>query len=321
MTEIIPVAGGKGGVGKTIVTANLALALAHEGKTVIAVDLDLGASNLHTCLGIRNRRQGIGHFVYGEASSLESLLMPTDYRRLFFIPGDALLPGTANLPFHRKARLIRDVAKLTADYVLLDLGAGSSYNVVDFFLTGPRGMVVIAPETTSILNAYSFLKTSLYRLIYRSLPPKSPQRQAVADFVTTRLEGTEADFRELVRRVAQQWPEDGRRLGEVITSFAPRVILNMGKSPHDIAIGARLRSIAEKNLNIAVEYVSFLHYDEAVSRSVLDRRPILETAPRSAFSEGITRTAKRVIESASPAYKPLYEDDLEDLAEQAGRGL
>ncbi len=58
MNTIIPIASGKGGVGKTIFTANLGIALANKGKTVIAIDLDLGSSNLHTCLGIKNRHPG-----------------------------------------------------------------------------------------------------------------------------------------------------------------------------------------------------------------------------------------------------------------------
>lgn len=63
MTAIVPVASGKGGVGKTIATANLGISLAQAGKTVILADLDLGAANLHTILGIRNRQPGIGHII------------------------------------------------------------------------------------------------------------------------------------------------------------------------------------------------------------------------------------------------------------------
>jgi flagellar biosynthesis protein FlhG len=67
---IIPIASGKGGVGKSFLTANLAMALAAMGHRVIAVDLDLGGSNLHTFLGLANRYPGIGDFINGAAPNL-----------------------------------------------------------------------------------------------------------------------------------------------------------------------------------------------------------------------------------------------------------
>ena len=132
MNTIIPIASGKGGVGKTIFTANLAITLAKMGKTVIVVDLDLGSSNLHTCLGIKNRHPGIGNFIFDKGTSLESLIVKTEIDRLYFIPGDSLIPGTANMQYFVKQKLIKGINNLVADYILLDLGAGSSFNIIDF---------------------------------------------------------------------------------------------------------------------------------------------------------------------------------------------
>ena len=66
---IIPIASGKGGVGKSFITANLAIALAKLGKQVIVADLDFGGSNLHTCLGIHNTHPGIGDFLRARFAS------------------------------------------------------------------------------------------------------------------------------------------------------------------------------------------------------------------------------------------------------------
>ena len=70
---IIPVASGKGGVGKTFIAANLAIALAEMGHRVIAVDLDLGGSNLHSFLGLSNRHPGIGDFLKARTAELDEL--------------------------------------------------------------------------------------------------------------------------------------------------------------------------------------------------------------------------------------------------------
>ena len=63
--QIIPVASGKGGVGKSLLSANLAIALGQSGKKVILADLDLGASNLHLVLGVQSPKQGLGTWLTG----------------------------------------------------------------------------------------------------------------------------------------------------------------------------------------------------------------------------------------------------------------
>ena len=94
---IIPIASGKGGVGKSFITANLAIALAKLGKQVIVADLDFGASNLHTCLGIHNTNPGIGDFLRARYSKLEDLLVETENENLKFLAGDVRSPFLANM--------------------------------------------------------------------------------------------------------------------------------------------------------------------------------------------------------------------------------
>ena len=84
---IIPIASGKGGVGKSFIAANLAIALAKLGKQVIVADLDFGGSNLHTCLGIHNTNPGIGDFLRARYSKLEDLLVETENENLKLLAG------------------------------------------------------------------------------------------------------------------------------------------------------------------------------------------------------------------------------------------
>src|SRR5262249_3249095 len=95
---IIPVAGGKGGVGKSFVTANLDVALAIRGQSTIVVDLDLGNSNLHSFLGLENRYPGIGEYLRGTVDrSTAELVIPTGIPHLSFLPGDGRMPFMANI--------------------------------------------------------------------------------------------------------------------------------------------------------------------------------------------------------------------------------
>ena len=110
-----------------------------------------------------------------QESDFNNLLQATGIPGLQFIAGDCLFPGTANMDFFTKKKILMNLERLNADYVILDLGAGSSYNVIDFFLTSYKGTIVVTPELTSILNAYSFLKSTVFRFCYRQFLAKSPE--------------------------------------------------------------------------------------------------------------------------------------------------
>jgi len=318
MKTILPIASGKGGVGKTILSANLGVCLARAGKTVVMVDLDLGGSNLHTCLGVRNNKAGLGNYIYRQEESLESLIVETSQRRLFLIPGDSLLPGTANLPYFRKLKIMKELDRLVADFVILDLGSGSAYNTVDFFLTSPSGLVVITPETTSILNAYSFIKTSLFRMVFRSFPSRSAERTLINDFSAGRIEGSDTSFSSLIERLSHISDASGSTAREQSAAFAPRVVLNMGTTAQDIATGGKLRKIARRNLNIEVEFIGFVRRDELVSRSIQKRTPMAELQPDSAFTHSVDQVARKLIDAPVPQTPVLFEEneDLTELAEQ-----
>ena len=90
--QIIPIASGKGGVGKSLLSANLAIALGKAGKKVVIADLDLGASNLHLVLGQQAPKCGIGTYLAGQ-SQFSEIICPTDYQNVSFIAGDSEIPG------------------------------------------------------------------------------------------------------------------------------------------------------------------------------------------------------------------------------------
>jgi flagellar biosynthesis protein FlhG len=306
--RLLPVASGKGGVGKTVIAANLGMALAALGRTVVLVDMDLGGSNLHTCLGIRNKHAGLGDFVWKRAKELPDLLVETGVDRLWFVPGDGLLPGTANLEWFAKKRLLKGLESLPADFAILDLGAGSSYNVVDFFLSAPGGLVVVRPEVTSILNAYSFLKTAAFRVLIRSSPEKSPCREAAMAFATAKTEGSGQSFMDFARDLASRFPEGAAAL-ERLGSMRPRAVMNMGRDGGDATLGYRLRDIAAKNLGFPVDFAGYLLNDPAVAESVASRTPLLASNPGSPFARGIQALAARVDAGPRPAAIDFPESD------------
>ena len=243
MGLILPIASGKGGVGKSVLAASLGAALARRGSTVVLADLDLGASNLNTILGIRSPGAGLGGFIAKKADSLESITLETEIPNLSFIPGDSLLPGTANLNYFMKLKIMKALEEFPADYIILDLGAGTAYNVIDFFCLTNSGLLVTIPETTAILNAYSFLKFTLFRMISRQFPAKGEERKEIAAFLTEKIEGTDRSFNSLRELLIPYGEEAMAVVDRTIRGFTPRIIINRGTTARDIDVGQKLRQI------------------------------------------------------------------------------
>jgi flagellar biosynthesis protein FlhG len=154
------VGGGKGGVGKSVVTSSLAAALAASGRRCAVIDADLGSANLHTLLGVAQPRYSLSHLLTGEVASLADLLVQTPVPNLWLASGNQALLEMANLGHAQKEKLFRQIRGLDVDEVVLDLSAGCAFNVLDFFLLARRGLVVVTPEPTAIENGEHFLKAA-----------------------------------------------------------------------------------------------------------------------------------------------------------------
>ena len=159
----IGVVAGKGGVGKSIVSIMIGASLARQGRSVILVDADLGGSNLHTLAGIKYPLFTLADFINRKVETIEEVLMDTAVRNMRIICGADDILGIANPKYTQKIRVFNHLARLKADFIILDLGAGTSFTSMDFFLYAPNKIVVLTPQITSIQNAYGFIKASLYR--------------------------------------------------------------------------------------------------------------------------------------------------------------
>ena len=312
MVQILPIASGKGGVGKSAISLNLSIALAQLGKKVILCDFDFGGANLHTMLGHKNNKPGLGHFINKLEDHLEPLIQETAVENLGFIAGDCLIPGTANMDFFSKKKILKELNQLDADYVILDLGAGSAYNTLDFFLVTYKSILVTTPEITSILNAYSFLKSSAFRFLAQQFSAKSEERKFIQDFTHTRLEGTELSFVNLMEELYKRFPESSAKAINKLDSFRPQVILNKGRESNDIAMGQRLKSLVKNKLNMNMEFIGFIPHDDEISLSIARRTPLILTNPEGDFARRVYPTAQRVIENDFSLNDAVFDEEKED---------
>ena len=312
MIQILPIASGKGGVGKSAISLNLSIALAQLGKKVILCDFDFGGANLHTMLGHKNNKPGLGHFINKLEEHLEPLIQKTAVENLGFIAGDCLIPGTPNMDYFSKKKILKELNQLEADYVILDLGAGSAYNTLDFFLVTYKSILVTTPEITSILNAYSFLKSSAFRFLAQQFSAKSEERKFIQDFTHTRLEGTELSFVNLMEELYKRFPESSAKAINKLDSFRPQVILNKGRESNDIAMGQRLKSLVKNKLNMNMEFIGFIPHDDEISLSIARRTPLILTNPEGDFARRIYPTAQRVIENDFSLNEAVFNEEKED---------
>lgn len=311
---IIPIASGKGGTGKSVFSLNLAIALAYRKKKVILIDLDLGGSNLHTLLAMDNQTRGLGDFIYRKEKSIRELIIETEISGLFFLSGNTLFPAAANLRYQKKRQIINGIKKLVADFIILDIGAGSSYNTVDFFLTATPGLLLITPEPTAVLDVYYFLKTTLFRLMYLSFPPNSDERIHLMDYIRLNNEKKGTPFKNIFKAIMQQKEEAGKNIQKAVNHFSSRIVVNACRNKNEGQIGIKLRDTILNYLGIQVEYTGFIPYDSAVHQSIIKRMPVLITNPGSPFSQSVKTIAARLAETTQTTKLDLYQSD-EELEE------
>jgi flagellar biosynthesis protein FlhG len=294
--KIWAVGGGKGGVGKSLVSANVAICLALMGNKVVAVDLDLGGANLHTCLGLPIPSVTLSDYISKKITNFEDLLVPTPINNLKIISGAQDELGMANLKHMHKNQIIRKLGDLDADYILFDLGAGTAFNTIDFFITADKGILVVLPEPTSIENTYRFLKSVFYRRL-KMVEGIAELEPMILESLNAKVtSGNSASPADLIRRISEHNPELGLRVKAEMAEFRPNLIINQVRSQADIDIGYSIQSICRRYFGIEMTFPGYLDYDQSVWQSVRKRKPLLIEYPNSKLVNNFDRIVHRLIE-------------------------
>jgi len=192
-TEIIAITSGKGGVGKTQISLNLALALARDSK-VLLLDADMGTANVDVLLGIDPRRN-LSHVLHQNAKISEILVPVTENLDL--------LPGTSGLSFQAGTQfgwspVIEEADQLSAcyEYIIVDTAAGISENIVNILGQADRVLLICTTEPTSIVDAYALCKTLYQKNPHRNidLVANSVENEEQALEIFTKIQGALRHF-------------------------------------------------------------------------------------------------------------------------------
>lgn len=311
--QIIPVASGKGGVGKSLLSANLAVALGQAGKKVILADLDLGASNLHLAIGA-NPKTGIGTFLTG-SSTFEEIITPTDYENVSFIAGDSEIPGLSTLKVAQKNALIRKFHSLKADYLIIDLGAGTHLTILDLFLLSPQGIVVTAPTVTATLNGYLFLKNIVFRLMSATFKKGSKAAEYINKLRTDSTSLQRLYIPKLIEAIEKIDPENAAQLKTRLSQFRPRLIMNMIDQPKDADKAQKIRRSCQQYLGLDVESLGVMYRDSLQDKALASRLPVVIYKPNAVLSQAIYRTADKILQGETISFDDSFEDAAEEASE------
>ena len=320
--QIIPVASGKGGVGKSLLSANLAIALGQSGKKVVLADLDLGASNLHLVLGQQAPKQGLGTWLTGHGE-FKDIIIKTDYKNVDFIAGDSEIPGLSTLKAPQKSKLIKAFKNIDADFLIIDLGAGTHQIILDLFLLSPQGIVVTAPAVTATLNGYLFLKNAVFRLMHSSFKSTTPAAKMI-----TKLK---QDATSLQRLYIPRLIEEIRKVDSVsadkfernLKTFRPRLIMNMIEDPKDADRAQRIRVSCNQYLGLDIEHLGIMYKDSLEDRALASRLPVIVYKPQSVLSQAIYRISEKILaaEAITFVYNFVPAEDMASFSfEQASEG-
>ena len=300
--RIWAIGGGKGGVGKSVVTTNLAVSIARTGARVAIVDADLGGANLHTMVGVPSPKRNLSDFIARRVASLAEIMTPTPIDNLWLISGAKALLETANPNYSQKGKILRHIVKLDVDHVFLDLGAGTAFNVLDFFLVARKGVLVVVPEATSVENAYFFIKAAYFRKLKRAQPRKQV-KAAIEEVMKSEARRLVRTPRDLMAQVMAVDTEAGAALMEEASTFSPSIIVNRVERTEQSRLGAEMGSACRDYFGIQLRCLGTLPLDNRGRRSGDERRPAVELYPQSTFASAIRATSEAFLDTPAGAIR------------------
>ncbi len=295
------VGGGKGGVGKSVITSNLAISLAQRGKRCIAIDADLGGANLHTVIGMPNPKHTLSAFLRREVDNLHEIIAPTPIQNLWLISGARALMEMANPKYTQKEKLLRHISKLDADYVILDLGSGTSFNILDFFLVAQEGILVVLPEPTSVENAYHFIKAAFYRKLKRATN-RTGVTEAIDRVMVEKVARGIQSPRALIENVYSINPEAGEALQVAANNFRPNIIINMVRRWDDKDLGHDISVACKDYFGITVKFIGEIEDDDHVKKAIRMRKSITGMFPAAPFTKSIQKIARNLLSHDSDSH-------------------
>lgn len=293
-SEIWAIGGGKGGTGKSFITSSMGAYLASKGKKVILVDADLGGANLHSFFGVNKPRISLTDF-FEKKLSLSDIVISCGIHDMGLVTGALRSLDAGNIKHVQKLKFFRHIKSLDADYVLIDLGAGSHSNTIDTFLLADKMIVVIVPELTAIENMYHFIRNVFFRKLRTVLELHGLKDLFLETWQNRELHGIR-NLKDLVSHLSVVSIDVRDVFDKEMSKFCIHIVLNQLKNTHDIILGASVKSVCMKFMGFCAKYAGYVGHDEGVLKCINKRQQFMLTYPYSMIAREIGILSENMIE-------------------------
>lgn len=306
--HLISVGGGRGGVGKSLVTVNLGVYLAQLGRQVLIVDADLFGSSLHIQLGL-------DRIPLADREAVE--LMQVEPIKTS-VPGLCMLPSpydaAAASLFRpgRKARWLSRLRSLPADYILLHLGAGASPATLDLFLASDVRLCVTVPDPAAVESTYRFLRALYLRRLRKGLM-KERFKLRLVERALHSIEPLPSPLG-VIAAIARHDTTLAQMATAELSQLRAHIIVNQTRVRTDTELGATMQEMVRRYLGINLEYLGYIEQDDQAWLTARRRRPLLVDSPTAKSARNLERIARRVaalattLEQKLPDYVPVLSD-------------
>ncbi|MCJ7580766.1 MAG: P-loop NTPase [Candidatus Aminicenantes bacterium] len=291
--NICTVAGGKGGTGKSFISASLAVQLASTERDVVLIDADLGCPNLHTILGVKEANLDLGDFVMNKILKLEDAAVLTPYNGLKLIKGANSVLFMENLNYYKKLKLIRHIKALNEKQIIVDLGSGTSFNTLDLFILSNTGILVINPEKTSMEATYYFLKSCMIRILKAYI--KCYKIQDLEIKMDKFIKNNSGSIFNFFNDIISLDKASSSLLFGALEKFKPNFIINKVRDEKDFTLGKSMIEIAQEKLALDLNFLGSVPYDERVHTCQNENIPFITIYPNSATSISIRKIAEKMM--------------------------
>jgi flagellar biosynthesis protein FlhG len=294
--KIIAVGGAKGGVGKSMLSANLAVGLALLGQKVVLADLDLGGADVHLYAGVKSLVKTWNDFLDKKVDSIKDILTPTAFEGLSLIGGDSSRLGSANLPYSQKLKIMRHLKELETDFLVVDLGGDTTYNGLDFFLLADQKIVVSGTEPASVLDSYTFVKVVFNRLLERFFSEHKSLKdlaEQIRDGSLEKSKNYSLDF--IYQEVRSRDPRGFFQLKKQFDQFRLSIVLNMTESNQDVRIAETMQKLVKDKCFLDIGILGTIPFDKVVRKAARGFTPIVVENPKCQASRNIHQMLAAII--------------------------